>query len=233
MKKICVAIIIAALLMCTPIILVANNNITVIVNGREVNFPDQTPIIVENQTLVPVRGVFEALGWDAVWQPDTQTALLSRGHTNISIQVGEPTFSVFVYTPGSPFPGHAAIGVLDVPAQIIGDRVMLPLRAVLESVGYNLNWDEVTRTVIISAPTISQSFTIQEYYGITAMALEFIYECDLYRYYLSSIRSSLITVTFHDGTSMSLREVLALQKVTIGDLIYNGLNVIKMPQHNR
>ena len=48
------------------------------------------------------------------------------------------------------FTANGASHTLDVPAQIIGGSTMLPIRAVLESVGYNLSWDESTRTVTIS-----------------------------------------------------------------------------------
>jgi hypothetical protein len=50
---------------------------------------------------------------------------------------------------------------LDVPAQIINGRTMLPIRALVESVGYSVGWDAATSTVVIltsqSAPQIPQA----------------------------------------------------------------------------
>ena len=43
----------------------------------------------------------------------------------------------------------ASAHTLDIPAQIIGGRTMLPLMAVLESVGYQLDWDGLTNTVSV------------------------------------------------------------------------------------
>ena len=40
---------------------------------------------------------------------------------------------------------------LDVPAQIIGGRTMLPIAAVVRSVGYEVDWDAETRTVVITS----------------------------------------------------------------------------------
>ena len=37
-------------------------DISVMLDGNIVNFPDQQPILVNNRVLVPVRGVFEAMG---------------------------------------------------------------------------------------------------------------------------------------------------------------------------
>ncbi|MCL2287304.1 MAG: stalk domain-containing protein [Firmicutes bacterium] len=228
-KKQLAATLLAALLMLTPFTVSANNTdaITVTINGQEVYFPDQSPIIIDGTTLVPVRGVFETLGWEVNWNRETSTALLNRGHVHIGITIGQPFFEVLIYDPDSPFPGHGVLHMIDVPAQIIGGRTMLPLRAVLESVGYTLDWDGSTRTILISPQRRPSAFTIEDYDGLTPTALELLYVDEFgNRYYLSSIRSSNIMLTFEDGTRISLREAIDLQKVTIDELIANGLNLI-------
>ena len=138
----------------------ASDNISVIVNGQEVLFPDQHPVVIDDRTLVPVRGVFEEIGFVVDWDEDTSTALLSDSESvfNITIQIGAPYFSVGVFNPDMPT-GHANIVSLDVPAQIIGGRTMLPLRAVLESVGYQLDWDEATRTVNIASASDNEDMS--------------------------------------------------------------------------
>ena len=139
----------------TAAVVSANDTISVIVNGQEVSFAGQGPVIVDGRTLVPIREVFEAMGFSVDWHEDTSTALISPlpdndGIFSIAIQVGAPNFSIAVFDPDSPFPGHAAIIELDVPAQIIGGRTMLPLRVVLESISYRLDWDEAANTVLIA-----------------------------------------------------------------------------------
>ncbi|MDR0272398.1 MAG: copper amine oxidase N-terminal domain-containing protein [Clostridiales bacterium] len=113
--------------------------IRVSVNGRQIIFVDQNPIIIDGRTFVPVRGVFENLGFSVEWQAATSSVLLSRGNFFISLQIGEPNFIA-----------NSVSHPLDVPAQIINGRTMLPLRAVLESAGYSIAWDAATRTVLIS-----------------------------------------------------------------------------------
>ena len=112
--------------------------ISVTINGERVVFADQNPVIVDGRTLVPVRGVFEHLGFEVGWAPDTRQALLTSDDFTVVITVGSATFTV-----------NGANRILDVPAQIINDRTMLPIRAVVESVGYFVDWDATTRTVII------------------------------------------------------------------------------------
>jgi len=128
----------------------ANTSIRVLLDGQEITFADQGPVIVDGRTLVPLRDVFEAIGFTVNWDRDTRTALLNRGDINISIQEGASYFSLAVFNPDMPV-GHAVIVPLEVPAQIIGGRTLLPLRAVLESVGYQLVWSDTTRTVYITS----------------------------------------------------------------------------------
>ena len=41
---------------------------------------------------------------------------------------------------------------LDVPAQIVEGRMMVPLRLISEAMGYQVTWDSVTETVLIVPP---------------------------------------------------------------------------------
>jgi len=139
-KKIFLPIVLAsvfALLIFTPVSLQANQ-ILVTINGSQVNFSDQGPTIVDGRTLVPVRGVFEELGFEVNWEQDTQTAKLTRNGYEVTLTIGSASFTT-----------NGESHTLDVPAQIIGGRTMLPIRAVLESVGYSVNWIEATNTVSI------------------------------------------------------------------------------------
>jgi len=117
----------------------AANTVSVIVNGERIAFAGQGPVIVDGRTLVPVRGVFEALGFVVDWNDSARSVTIARGDDVITITLNSSVF----YANG--------VGkTLDVPAQTIGGRVLLPLRLVLESVGYVLIWDGEGNTVVIS-----------------------------------------------------------------------------------
>jgi len=119
----------------------ADQSISVTIDGVKVEFPDQMPVIVDGRTLVPVAGVFNAIGFEPSWNDEAQTATLTHNDFVIVITIGSKVFT----TNGEEF-------VLDVPAQIIEARTMLPLRAVLESIGIcsnNIGWDDATRTITI------------------------------------------------------------------------------------
>ena len=119
------------------------SDIAVRIDGGLVAFDGQGPVVVSGRTLVPVRGVFEAMGFDIDWEPATETAVISNADYVIRITIGSDTFT----TNGRSFR-------LDVPAQTIGGRTMVPIRLPLESVGFELGWDDATQTVMISSPVV-------------------------------------------------------------------------------
>jgi len=204
----------------TSNIALASNTITVTVNGQAVVFADQGPVMVDGRTLVPVAGVFQALGFTTQWHPDTRQVTVNRGTDVIVLTIGSRTFTT-----------NSVSHTLDVPAQIIGSRTMLPIAIVLRSVGYEVNWDDATRTVSITseAQPITPPFTVEESYryGARPTVPWFLFEEGQYRYYLSA--GFGIMLTFADGQRISLGNALEQQKVTNHDLvtalIANGLNV--------
>jgi len=123
------------------------NEINVTIDGVAVGFEGQGPALIDGRTLVPVRGVFEALGFDVDWDQDVQMATLMRDDFVIRIIIGEQTFGIDDHVLEAS--GNVE---LDVPAQIIGGRTLLPIRAVLESVGYDVDWDGSTQTVLVTSP---------------------------------------------------------------------------------
>jgi hypothetical protein len=124
-----------------PNMLFADNEISVTINGQAVAFPDgQGAELIGGRTLVPVRGVFETLGFDVEWDNDTRTAILANDDYELRITIDRGIFTV-----------NGASLTLDVPAQLIGGRTMVPIRLPLEAVGFSVGWDEATRTVLITA----------------------------------------------------------------------------------
>ena len=129
----------------------ASDNIRVIIDGYQVTFDNQPPTIVNGRTLVPARGVFEQMGFYVSWNGVTRQATLTTEQYVVVLTIGSNIFT----TNGTAY-------TLDVPAQIIGGSTMIPLRAVLESVGYYLDWDGSTRTVIISSTPITSEYVHPE-----------------------------------------------------------------------
>jgi hypothetical protein len=113
-------------------------DITVTLNGNIVDFPNQQPTIVDGRTLIPLRGVFDNMGYSIDWDGDTKTVTLEKDGSRISIQIGEAA----LYIDGSPV-------TIDVPAQIINGSTMIPMRAVADATGAKVLWDGDTKIATI------------------------------------------------------------------------------------
>lgn len=115
-------------------------NLKVVVNEKEVNFPDQKPFVDNRvgRTFVPLRFVSEALGCQVDWDNETQTATAQREGTYIEMKIGLVTPVV-----------NSEIKTLDAPARVVNQRTMVPLRFVSEALGEYVDWDGKTRTVYI------------------------------------------------------------------------------------
>ena len=116
--------------------------VTVTVDGNTLQFPLQDPIIIDGRTLVPMRTIFEALGADVQWidENGVKSIIASTDSTTINMTIDSDKFYV-----------NGEEKTLDVPAQLINDKTLVPIRAVSESLGCSADWDEETRTVIIKS----------------------------------------------------------------------------------
>ncbi|MDD6308809.1 MAG: copper amine oxidase N-terminal domain-containing protein [Clostridia bacterium] len=117
----------------------AEEPITVTVNGSRLLF-DTAPVIESDRTLVPLRVIFESLGANVRWEDATQTAVAVKGDTEIRISIDNPKMLK-----------NGEIVILDVPARLIANRTLVPVRAVSESLNAQVDWLENSRRVVITA----------------------------------------------------------------------------------
>ncbi len=116
-----------------------DGEVNVVVNGNAI---EAQGIIVESTTLVPVRGVFEELGFEVGYDAETKTAVLSNGKYTVSMTAGDTVIYVNdeTITPA-------------VPQQIYEGSFMLPLRTVAEAIGAEVDWDGETKTASVTKST--------------------------------------------------------------------------------
>lgn len=139
---------------CVPVL--AEGDIRVVLDGRELAF-EQPPVIVNDRTMVPMRAIFEALGATVTWNGETRTAIGTKMGVRVEFTIDEPNMHK----------NYVNIS-LDAPAALINGYTMLPVRAVAESFGVEVNWDAETRTVNMKDLNTLTSFVIDaetDYYG--------------------------------------------------------------------
>ena len=87
----------------------------------------------------PFGTIDEALGASVEWDDATKTGTSVKGDTTVKLTIGKAAITV-----------NGADKALDVPAQIVDSRTLVPVRAIAESFGCEVGWDDATKTVTIT-----------------------------------------------------------------------------------
>lgn len=144
-KRLASAIIIFVLAVQTLIpCIAANSGIKVVLDGKTLDF-DVPPIIQEGRTLVPMRAIFEKLGYTVEWDGENRAIKATDGKNTINMYIDFYTF----WRNGEALP-------TDVAPCIVDGRTLVPVRVVSEASGCSVQWNEVTQTVFIGKPERSK-----------------------------------------------------------------------------
>lgn len=111
----------------------------VILDGKSISF-DVQPVIDNGRTLVPLRAIFEALGAQVEWNGNTKTVSAISGDTTITLTIDQAVA----------YKNNDKV-ILEVPAKLVNERTMVPLRFVAESLGTTVSWDANNETINISS----------------------------------------------------------------------------------
>ncbi|MCL2616930.1 MAG: copper amine oxidase N-terminal domain-containing protein [Defluviitaleaceae bacterium] len=90
---------------------------------------DVVPVVEEGRTLVPVRFVAQALGGSASWNEATSEVTITIGSETLTFAIGE------------------VVEGMDIPAQLIDNRTMVPLNFIAEHFGAEVSFDDTTRII--------------------------------------------------------------------------------------
>lgn len=120
----------------------AEVKINVVVNGSTLEFEDQQPIIISGRTLLPIRGVMEAIGAEVGWNAEAQRVEITDGGTTVYLTINSNEMKKITES------GEETI-TLDAPPMIFNARTCLPVRAVAEAFGAAVGWDGATSTVTV------------------------------------------------------------------------------------
>ena len=131
--------------------------IHVVLNGTPLTFTGTQARQIKGSTLVPMRGIFEALGASVRFDKATQTVYGQKGATAIILPLGALTATV-----------NGLPQDLPQPAQLINGTTLVPLRFISESLGASVGWNPMSSTVTIqtidphlaSLPAVPQNTTV-------------------------------------------------------------------------
>ncbi len=121
----------------------AQDDIKVVIYGEQIEF-DVSPMLINDRTMVPMRKIFETLGANVKWFEESETIIATKGSKIITMEIGLSSISVTDVVLGK-----SDTVTIDVPPQIVNDRTLVPIRAVSETLGKLVTWDDNTQTVYI------------------------------------------------------------------------------------
>ncbi len=119
--------------------IVSADSVETTLNGQPLRF-DQPARLQEGRVMVPLRGIFESLGAEVLFDPSTRSIKATREGRVVELSLG----SQLARVNGQPT-------YLDVPAASLGGRTMVPLRFVSEALGAEVRWQPSLRTVALSS----------------------------------------------------------------------------------
>lgn len=125
--------------------LAQENPITVYLDGSQLEF-DVDPVLENGRTLVPMRVIFESLGAEVSWDAERWTATAVKDDITIKITIDE----MKMYK-------NDEVIKLDVPARLIGLRTLVPVRAISEGLGADVDWNQEECAVVITTDDLEIS----------------------------------------------------------------------------
>lgn len=153
MKKL-LSILLTLAMLIPSAVFAQNNEIKVFLDGEQIQF-DVQPIIEDDRTLVPLRAIAEKLGLEVKWaypEDITTRVTVVKGNINVIFTIGSNALIV-----------NDNITFLDTPPIIVGNRTLVPLRAVSEAFDCDVLWDGDTKTVTItSAAPVAEDTSYEE-----------------------------------------------------------------------
>lgn len=142
MKKI-ILILISVIIILSSIGVSAAESVTVTLNGNPIEF-DVPAQIINDRTMVPMRKIFESLGATVDWVEEQQGIIATKDSKIIVMKIGSSVMLV-----SDMASGEQKQIELDVPPMIVGDRTLVPVRAISESLGVSVDWVAETQTVVL------------------------------------------------------------------------------------
>ena len=106
-------------------------------NGELIDF-DVAPIMENDRTLIPLRGLFEKMGAAVEWDGQNQTAIVTKDDMVLSVKIDHYGAKV-----------DDSCKYMDVPARLVESRTMIPLRFLSEELGYTVIWNGHNNTINI------------------------------------------------------------------------------------
>ncbi len=107
------------------------------IDGKEINC-EVPPIVFSDYSVVPAREVFEAMGATVGWTAKTQKVTVKNSDTTIEIIINSKVAKI-----------NGKEKTMPIAAKLINGKTMIPVRFVAEELGFDVDFDSKTDTILI------------------------------------------------------------------------------------
>jgi hypothetical protein len=138
-SRVILCLVILSLMITGNIVTAASNIISVVVDGKSVEF-DVLPFIdSSSRTMVPIRMVSQEMGAHVDWNNEKQIVTIKHNTKTILLKIGESKATM-----------NGKGITLDTKAVVKKGRTFVPLRFVSEALGATVKWDGKYKVVYIT-----------------------------------------------------------------------------------
>ena len=113
------------------------------IDGETVPIDDDgtLPYVENGRTMMPVRGIAEAIGAEVSFDENRQVVTVESEETTVCMTIGLDEMKV----------NGETVALLNAP-EIVNDRTMLPVRDVAEALDCEVKWENETETAVFTRP---------------------------------------------------------------------------------
>jgi len=123
---------------------------TAIMNGVKTNIDNAgtKPFIISGKTMLPLRFVGEKMGGKVKYISDSQPITMSYGNTKVEFRLGNKQMKVITGSTTKTI-------TLDVPAQKVGGKTYVPIRAISQALGFDVYYEAGTEYIVVNNPKMT------------------------------------------------------------------------------
>ncbi|WP_332650177.1 stalk domain-containing protein [Lysinibacillus sp. 54212] len=141
----------------------AASGISIYINDVKQSYSDKA-IIKNGSTLVPLRGIFEALGAGVIFDSEDRSIEVSKTTGKMWLKTAskptDPSYSfstkIFLKIGSKTTYVNGKKVTIAMPAQIVKGSTLVPLRFISETLGAEVRWDAKKKTIKIITPEVSK-----------------------------------------------------------------------------
>ena len=114
------------------------------------------PIIRSGKTYVPLRFISNGLGAKVSYTSNSKPVVVSYGTTSIEFKINSKNVTVTKN-------GVTSAKTMAASAILVGGRMLIPIRAVSENLGFGVSYNSATGIVIVTNPALSKTSADSKY----------------------------------------------------------------------